>query len=238
MTRVVDIVLRTLAPPSIADMRVDLSRLPAYRAEHFPDSGPKPWLDRDDWPRNIETLPKEEATICGHWARDGYVVLPKLIPESLLDHAWRAYEQAVKHGAIALPREPVGEEDRLPGRYLNPHKRVRSLCRVAKFRPLMHWLHRLLGYPAKLLQTIASHKGSQQSAHSDSIHMTTYPLGYLAAAWIAFEDIHADSGPLEFIHKATVCRMCSRTICRSRSTTCRTRVMLPIGRAMSHSYMS
>lgn len=28
--------------------------------------------------------------------------------------------------------------------------------------------------------------------------MTTYPLGYLAAAWIAFEDIHADSGPLEF----------------------------------------
>ena len=91
----------------------------------------KPWLDRDDWPRNIETLPKEEATICGHGARDGYVVLPKLIPESLLDHAWRAYEQAVKHGAIALPREPVGEEDRLPGRYLNPHKRVRSLCRVA-----------------------------------------------------------------------------------------------------------
>jgi ectoine hydroxylase-related dioxygenase (phytanoyl-CoA dioxygenase family) len=28
--------------------------------------------------------------------------------------------------------------------------------------------------------------------------MTTYTLGYLAAAWIAFEDISADSGPLEF----------------------------------------
>jgi len=43
-----------------------------------------------------------------------------------------------------------------------------------------------------------SHKGSQQGAHSDSIHMTTYPIGYLSAAWIAFEDIDPDSGPLLF----------------------------------------
>lgn len=28
--------------------------------------------------------------------------------------------------------------------------------------------------------------------------MTTYPLGYLSAAWIAFEDIHSDSGPLVY----------------------------------------
>ena len=50
----------------------------------------------------------------------------------------------------------------------------------------------------KPLQTIMAHKGSQQGAHSDSIHMTTYPIGYLSAAWIAFEDIHPDSGPLVF----------------------------------------
>jgi hypothetical protein len=28
--------------------------------------------------------------------------------------------------------------------------------------------------------------------------MTTYPIGYLSAAWIAFEDIHPASGPLLF----------------------------------------
>jgi ectoine hydroxylase-related dioxygenase (phytanoyl-CoA dioxygenase family) len=48
------------------------------------------------------------------------------------------------------------------------------------------------------LQTITSHKGSQQALHSDSIHMTTYPLGYLTAAWIAFENIHPESGPLVY----------------------------------------
>jgi hypothetical protein len=121
-----------------------------------------------------------------------------LIPESLLDTAWQAYEQAVQRGVITLAPESAGYGDRLPGRFLNPHKRLRPFCRVAKHLELMHWLQRLLGHPAKLLQTIASHKGSQQAAHSDSIHMTTYPLGYLAAAWIAFEDIPTDSGPLEF----------------------------------------
>ena len=50
----------------------------------------------------------------------------------------------------------------------------------------------------KPLQTIAAHKGSQQGLHSDSIHMTTYPLGYLTAAWIAFEDIDPASGPLVY----------------------------------------
>lgn len=193
----VDSILRALAPPRIAELSVDFRRLPAYRAEYFPDSDPKPWLDGDGWSQQIEALPAEQAELCRQWAETGYVILPKLIPEALLDTAWQAYEQAVQRGAITLAPESAGDGDRLPGRFLNPHKRVRPFCRVAKHVGLMDWLQLLLGHPAKLLQTIASHKGSQQSAHSDSIHMTTYPLGYLAAAWIAFEDIRADSGPLE-----------------------------------------
>ncbi len=45
-------------------------------------------------------------------------------------------------------------------------------------------------------QTINFVKGSNQRAHSDSIHMTTYPLGYLIAVWIALEDTNPDNGPL------------------------------------------
>ncbi len=177
---------------------MNFRRLPAFRAEHFPDSGPKPWLDGGDWADRIAGLPEEDAALCRQWAEEGYVVLPRLIPEGLLDAAWQAYEQAVQRGAIKLPPEPAGDADRLPGRFLNPHKKVGAFCRVAKYPALMRWMGRLLGRPAKLLQTIASHKGSQQAAHSDSIHMTTYPLGYLAAAWIAFEDIGAECGPLEY----------------------------------------
>jgi len=45
-------------------------------------------------------------------------------------------------------------------------------------------------------QTINFVHGSNQRAHSDSIHMTTYPLGYLIAVWIALEDTNPDNGPL------------------------------------------
>ena len=152
----------------------------------------------DAWSRQVEALPAEQAALCRQWAETGYLILPRLIPEPVLDTAWQAYERAVQRGVIKLEPEPAGDGDQLPGRFLNPHKRVGQFCRVAKQRELTRWLERLLGHPIKLLQTIASHKGSQQSAHSDSIHMTTYPLGYLAAAWIAFEDIGPDAGPLEF----------------------------------------
>jgi ectoine hydroxylase-related dioxygenase (phytanoyl-CoA dioxygenase family) len=48
----------------------------------------------------------------------------------------------------------------------------------------------------KPFQSINFLTGSEQAAHSDSIHMTTYPLGYLAAAWIALEEMTPANGPL------------------------------------------
>ena len=61
-------------------------------------------------------------------------------------------------------------------------------------------LLRLLGFlldkEVVPFQTINFLQGSNQRAHSDSIHMTTYPLGYLIAAWIALEDMNLDNGPL------------------------------------------
>jgi ectoine hydroxylase-related dioxygenase (phytanoyl-CoA dioxygenase family) len=53
-----------------------------------------------------------------------------------------------------------------------------------------------LGKEVIPFQTLNFIKGSGQRAHSDSIHMTTYPLGYLIAVWVALEDIDPESGPL------------------------------------------
>jgi len=47
-------------------------------------------------------------------------------------------------------------------------------------------------------QTINFIYGSEQKPHSDSIHMTTEPLGYLSAVWIALEDIQPGSGELVY----------------------------------------
>ncbi len=56
----------------------------------------------------------------------------------------------------------------------------------------------LLGKKVQLFQSINFLEGSQQATHSDSVHMTTFPLGYLIAVWIALEDIEKGSGVLHY----------------------------------------
>ena len=59
-------------------------------------------------------------------------------------------------------------------------------------------LDSLIGGRARLFQSINFLTGSQQRTHSDSIHMTTFPLGGLLGVWIALEDIDPASGPLHY----------------------------------------
>src|SRR5215204_813901 len=191
-------------PRRFAEIDVNPSKLPSIRAEHFPYSGPYPWLDRDDACDRIQfrlasgEMNAEQAIQCQHWAERGYIILESLIDYSALDDVWTRYEEAIRSGKIKLAPEAAAEGDPHPGRYLNPHKKVGAFCRLLKHPELLGWLKLLTGHQPKPLQTITSHKGTQQAVHSDSIHMTTYPLGYLTAAWVAFEDIHPDSGPLVY----------------------------------------
>ena len=46
--------------------------------------------------------------------------------------------------------------------------------------------------------TIHFLEGSEQRAHSDSIHMSTEPEGYLIASWTALEATDQNNGPLFF----------------------------------------
>ena len=183
---------------------VDEQALPAYRAEHFPYAGPHPWLDRPDWEQLLAAklsrgeLTPADAEVCRHWAREGYIILKGLVPAPLLDAGWKAYEQAIAAGMVKLPEDKIGAHDPWPGRYLDPHLKVPEFCPVMRHPAILRWVGLLMDREPAPFQSIASHKGTQQEPHSDSIHMTTYPLGYLTAAWIAFEDIHPDSGPLVY----------------------------------------
>src|ERR1041385_2537315 len=170
----------------------------------FLSQGPQPWLDRPGAMELISAkykskeLSAEEAAVCEKWVQDGYIVLRNPFPEGFLDKVWKSYQQAVDLKIVRLMPEKAGEGDSLPGRYLNPHIHVPQLKKFLYSPEALRWVSLLLGHPPAPYQTITAHKGSQQLEHSDSIHMTTYPIGYLCASWTAFEDIHPDSGPLVY----------------------------------------
>ncbi|WPZ33808.1 phytanoyl-CoA dioxygenase family protein [Thalassobaculum sp. OXR-137] len=184
---------------------IDPTAIPIPRAEHFPSSGPVPWLDRDDAETQIDAklatgeITRQEAEWCRYWREHGYVILKGAFPDQQLEQAWHDYEAAIDSGTV-VPVEDRGQEAEagLPGRVLNPHFKVPAIDALLCDEHILKVISMLLGVSALPFQTIMGHKGSQQLAHSDSIHMTTYPLGYLAATWLAFEDIHDDSGPLVY----------------------------------------
>lgn len=187
-----------------AEAPVDIGCIKVFRAENFPNAGPVPWLDRDDADVALERaaaareIEPHEADLCRKWIRDGYVVLEGCFDPAMLDAAWSAYEADIQSGRIKVDVASPGDIDPHPGRFLNPHFYVAELDGLLRHPSLTRVCDLLLGRRAIPFQTITSHKGSQQGAHSDSIHMTTYPVGYLVACWIAMEDIHADSGPLVY----------------------------------------
>ncbi|HMD62303.1 MAG TPA: phytanoyl-CoA dioxygenase family protein [Opitutaceae bacterium] len=59
-------------------------------------------------------------------------------------------------------------------------------------------LEGLLGEPAVLFNSLNSQRGSSKHMHIDSLYLTPRTPHSLVSAWIAFEDVHPDAGPLFF----------------------------------------
>lgn len=187
-----------------ADQAVDLRRFGPFLAHKFPPSGPAPWLDRDDAGEAIEArlaagrITPQEAELCRQFVRDGYVVLERFFDAAEIDRCWGRYEAAVRDGRLTPSPEVKSADDPHPGHVMNAHLAVPELYELFADRRLLGLAHLLLGHEPIPFQTLVFPKGREQLAHSDTIHMTTYPLGYMCAAWIALEDIHPGSGPLTY----------------------------------------
>lgn len=80
----------------------------------------------------------------------------------------------------------------------NAHLSQPTIANFAQDEQLLAILKALIGQNARHFQTINFKKGSEQMAHSDSIHMTTLPLGNLLGVWVALENIHEANGPLTY----------------------------------------
>ena len=189
--------------PVVPDRPLAGGAVTQFRAGAFPDAGPRPWLDRPDAAAAIEAkrargeLTAAEAAFARAWLRDGVVEIPGFFADGPIDAMWNAYERALAARLVTPDAEPT-DADPLPGRTLDAHAKVPEIAAMLHDPGVMEIVSVLLGAQALPFQTIIGHKASEQRAHSDAIHMTTYPLGYLAASWLALEDIAPDSGPLVY----------------------------------------
>jgi hypothetical protein len=162
-------------------------------SKDFPDKTSKAWLDLEDSAIAAQQRPEfrsfseEVQQQLRNWSRDGFMHLKNYLSVEKADEINEAANQLVIQKLV-----PATHDNRITLGY----KHSAVIHEVMHDAGLLKLLSFILDKEVVPFQTLNFIKGSGQRAHSDSIHMTTYPLGYLIAAWIALEDIHPDSGPL------------------------------------------
>lgn len=67
---------------------------------------------------------------------------------------------------------------------------------IAANDAVMVLLGKLYGRPAFPFQTLNFPVGTQQEAHSDSVHFSSLPERFMCGVWLAMEDVRPDAGPL------------------------------------------
>jgi ectoine hydroxylase-related dioxygenase (phytanoyl-CoA dioxygenase family) len=162
-------------------------------SKNFPDKTSRAWLDtghsatlapRQEGFGSFDP-PTQEQILA--WSDKGYMILKDWFDVSTTD----AIQQEVER-LVSLDKLRPTHDNKLM--FAN---RMSSIVRDVTFDTrLTGLLDFILGTEVIPFQTINFFYGSNQRAHSDSIHMTTYPLGYLIAVWIALEDTTPENGPL------------------------------------------
>lgn len=126
----------------------------------------------------------ETRRLCREFAERGYLVV---------DLELDGFEERAVELIRALePRYPDG-----------PHRRVEEAWmvedaarRIATAPAMLDLLERLYRRRPIPFQTLNFDRGSEQRAHSDTLHFHCVPRRFMCGVWVALEDVAPDSGPL------------------------------------------
>jgi len=165
----------------------------------FPPSDPQalPWLDQPDALQKIVQHPEFQTfdpamqeQIC-KFVTDGYLVLSNFFPAEKTDALNADVDRLLAAGQADF---------NYTGRKIFNLHESSPLAATEFFRApeILRLLTFLLGKPLIPFQSLGFTLGSEQRVHSDSIHMSTAPPGFMIATWIALEDCTPENGPLVY----------------------------------------
>lgn len=160
-----------------------------------------PWLDRPDATAALRHHPKF-ASFPQDWQKelerfieDGYMILRGFYDPAAVERLNTEVDRLLTSNTTGF---------NYTGRKVMDAYQQSALIDTEYFRNerLLELLSFALGKSVIPFQTINFLRGSEQRAHSDSIHMTTAPLGYLIASWTALEKVDESNGTLFYYPKS------------------------------------
>jgi len=132
------------------------------------------------------------------WAKDGVVIVPKLVPEPLL----AAYEKewlAQNGGPNAVLGDTSTYVQPMGWQYATPYMNFPALRAICCCSDLATVMKQLIGEPAGVHLNLTGWQSTRRNWHFDQYLNEPYVGAFYVAVWIALDDISADSGPFEYI---------------------------------------
>ncbi len=136
-----------------------------------------PWVEQHISERK---LPPEMATLARHYHTEGFAVIPGLIDDDLTT---RILDDVI---------EPLNGRNRIQDAW-KFSTAVRDLAVMPAVLDVLRVLYDRNPVP---FQTLNFEFGTQQRAHSDTVHFSSLPRRYMCGVWVALEDVDARNGPL------------------------------------------
>jgi ectoine hydroxylase-related dioxygenase (phytanoyl-CoA dioxygenase family) len=151
-----------------------------------------PWVESPffDEELKLKNLTDDQKKLVNDYRNNGYVVLKGILPESLIDEVRGELEKKGFNNAFSI--KTYRDETRVQDLWQisDPVKEL------ACFPQVLEVLQLLYEREPVPFQTLNFRVGTQQKAHSDTIHFSSLPSKFMCGVWIALEDITEDNGPL------------------------------------------
>ena len=156
--------------------------------------GQAPIMDQEDCAQllpqqeRFNNLDKKTKDSLLKWSKDGFVILDSFFQKEEIDLINKEVEE------LLLAKKIKWSKNRI----LFAITKSKLLKSGATFPKLKDCIELLMAKEMDLFQSINFYESSQQRTHSDSIHMTTFPLGNIIAVWVALQDVSPEDGPLHY----------------------------------------
>jgi len=146
-----------------------------------------PWVESPfftDLLRKKKLTP-EQYEMVTHYNQEGFLLLRQQVSHELIDRTL----QEIQHEYPAN----VGEQ---PSRHQDLWKKYGTVREIASLPQIFDVLRLLYEREPIPFQTLNFKFGTQQRAHSDTIHFSSVPARFMCGVWVALEETTTNNGPL------------------------------------------
>lgn len=151
-----------------------------------------PWIESPFFEEILKTksLTEEQVRYVKEYQQNGFVVISGILPESLVDSTREDADTRAFNPDFPIKTQ---RDERRVQDFWKVSDASRQLACHPKILEMLQLLYDREPIP---FQTLNFKFGSQQRAHSDTIHFSSLPARFMCGVWVALEDITDEKGPV------------------------------------------